>query len=196
MRRYVAVVAVLLALTGCVRTLHPLYTQKDLAFDPALLGAWELENSDRQERWDFRKAGDKKYILLHTDDSGRKARLTVRLVEVEGHRFLDLRPQKQKKMNNLLRLHLHPVHTFLRVKSIEPLRFAAMSPSWLREHLKQNPDALEYVNPEDLPPVVTAGTEKLQEFVLAHLNTEGAWGDIVKFRRIDQQEKDGDHGGT
>lgn len=185
MRRYMTAVAVLLALAGCVRTLHPLYTEEDLAFDPALVGVWQPTEGNEEERWDFRKAGDKVYTLVHTDEEDRTARLTAHLVELEGHRFLDLRPQQREDMNSVYQLHLQPVHTFLRVESIEPLRLSPMKPNWIKNYLQEHPQALAHEDPEDGPAVLTASTEDLQDFVLEHVDTEQAWGGLLEFRRVE-----------
>jgi len=187
MRSYVAAVAVLLALAGCVRSIHPLYTEADLVFDRALLGTWEPAEQNGKEQWDFRKADGNSYILVHTGKNGRKARLTAHLLELKNHRFLDLTLRKPKKGNNLKKLHSQPVHSYLRVESMGPrLRLTPMNPKWLKGYLKEHPDALDYENPEDAPAVLTSSTERLQEFVLEHMDNADAWGGTVGLRPVDR----------
>ena len=185
MRTHMAAIAVLLALVGCVRTLHPLYTEEDLAFDPALVGVWRPTDGNEEERWDFRKAGDKAYTLVHTDDEDRKGRLTVHLVELDGQRFLDLQAKAPEAVSSFYRMHLQPIHSFLRVEGTDPLRLAAMRPSWLENYLEDHPDALPHEDPENAPALLTASTGELQEFVLEHLDTTEAWGKAVEFRRVE-----------
>jgi len=185
MRKYVAVAAVVLLLAGCVRTLHPLYTKKDLTFDPALVGVWEPRDPDKEERWDFRKAGEKAYTLIHTDENDRKGKLEAHLLELEGHRFLDLSADEPEETNVLQALVLQPVHMFMKVESIEPrLKLVIMNPGWLEDHLEEHPDALKHEDPEEGPGLVTASTKELQKFVLKHLDNEEAWGDPLEFLRV------------
>jgi hypothetical protein len=34
----------LIFLSGCLSTLHPIFTEKDLAYDPKLIGTWKTDN--------------------------------------------------------------------------------------------------------------------------------------------------------
>lgn len=189
MGRYVAIAAAVLALVGCVRTIHPLYTEDDLAFDPALVGTWESADDGQQEKWVFRKKGEKSYTLVHTDQNGRKGRLQAHLLEIEGHRFMDLTPQKMKDENHVYRLTTQRVHTFLKVKGIEPrLRLVPMNPKWLKNYLEEHPEALDYENPEDAPAVLTSSSEELQGFVLKHRTTDKAWGTPVELQQVQKDE--------
>src|SRR6188768_283371 len=38
----------LIFLTGCLATLHPIFTEKDLAYDPKLIGVWNTENEGKK----------------------------------------------------------------------------------------------------------------------------------------------------
>ena len=42
-------------LVGCIPTLHPLYTEQDLAFDPGLVGRWAEPNSKVKSLFFFRE---------------------------------------------------------------------------------------------------------------------------------------------
>lgn len=81
-------------LAGCgpVDSLNPLYTEKDVVFDPALLGQWRPEKGE----WNFIKTNDGGYQLVTsgTDDDGQYQSFIYQahLLELQGHRFLDLAP--------------------------------------------------------------------------------------------------------
>lgn len=51
-------------LPACVPSMNPLYTAKDLVFDPALVGAWAPDGS--KETWRFEQLGGKRYGLTHS----------------------------------------------------------------------------------------------------------------------------------
>lgn len=82
--------AALVMMTGCqpVDSFNPLYTDKDVVFDPALLGKW-TENGGTLE---LLQADNNAYDVVFTDDSTppEHMRLDGRLVVLGGHRFLDL----------------------------------------------------------------------------------------------------------
>lgn len=184
MRKYVAAVAVVfvLLLTGCMEMLHPLYTKDDLTFDPALVGVWEPRDPDDGSLLEFRKKGDKAYTLIITDeDENDKPGLwEARLLELEGHRFMNLN---------------HPKIGFvlLKVESIKPrLKLVFMSDGWLSRHLEDHPGALKHKVENDVV-VVTASTEELQKFVLKHVDNEAAWTATQEFLRV---KKDKSHVST
>jgi hypothetical protein len=66
---------VLLTLGGCVPSLQPFYADKDLAFDPTLLGTWI--GDDGKDTWEFTKHGERGYKLHYTDKEGRQGRFVV-----------------------------------------------------------------------------------------------------------------------
>ena len=58
MKKWASTVLLFFAIvTGCVPTLNPIYTDKDLIFDPALLGTWGSD--DPREKWVFEKTNEK-----------------------------------------------------------------------------------------------------------------------------------------
>jgi hypothetical protein len=174
LKRLAAAGAALL-LAGCIPSLHPFYTEKDLAFDARLLGTWSPQGE--KETWAFSAHEPTAYRLVYTDDKGRAGRFKVRLLRLQGHSFLDLHPEEAApEQNDYYRLHLVRAHSFLHVRKLEPtLVFTAMNPSWLEKHLKANPGAIAH---ERLAGgiVLTADTAALQVFVLAHLETKDAFG--------------------
>src|SRR5687767_9002144 len=70
-----------LAFAGCVPSWDPFYTEKDLTFEPALVGTWHPVESKEgsSESWAFTKAGEKLYELSQTDEDGYKATFNARL---------------------------------------------------------------------------------------------------------------------
>lgn len=81
--------AFIVFLAGCqpVDTFNPLYTDKDVTFDPALLGKWALD----EVTLEFSDAGNKTYNVVFSDATDpQRMILEGHLLVLEGHRFLDL----------------------------------------------------------------------------------------------------------
>ena len=55
---------------------------------------------------------------------------------------------------------------------------SCMGLDWLRQQLKQNPNAIDHVVVPDDRVVFTAGTEAMQAFIKLHLNNAEAWNDM------------------
>src|SRR5215467_6825578 len=80
-------------LAGCapVDSLHPLYTDKDVIFDEALLGQWGPQG----EGVNFAKLGDNGYRIVMSgkdEDTGQTVTFIfeAHLVSLQGQRFLDV----------------------------------------------------------------------------------------------------------
>jgi hypothetical protein len=179
-----------LLLAGCVPSWNPLYTEKDLVFDPLLVGAWApvQVKEGSKETWAFTKAGDKSYQLQQTDEEGRTATFETRLVKLKEHRFLDLYLSKvqsdEVNLNAWAGFSLVPAHLILKVEQIEPtLKIAAMNPDWMRKFVKQHPDAIAHRVVLDDNVVLAASTSELQKFVLEHVDEQEFFGGAMELRR-------------
>jgi hypothetical protein len=182
----------LMGMVGCVPTsLQPLYTEKDLVFDTTLIGVWS-ENKDSKETWAFQKADDLGYKLVITDDDGATGRFQVHLLKFGDTQFLDFFPDASEmdewKRSGYYKMLLQPVHSFLRIDSIDPeLHLVPLDLKWLNKLLKENPDALRHrsVGTDEKDPqiLVTASTQELQAFIAKHLKTPEAFGDAMVLKR-------------
>lgn len=178
------VVAVSLVIPACIPSLHPLYTDKDTVYDPAIVGSWVQDNKD--STWHFAKKDNNVYRLIFVDKEGRPGEFEARLVRLDKQMFLDLFPEEPKlPENGYYTFHLLRVHTFLKV-SVDgsEMQLAGMDPAWLNGHLQSNPDAIrhETVNGTIL---LTAPPNELQQFVLKHGGNEKAFAAVVHLTRRD-----------
>lgn len=178
-------VSILIWIVGCVPSLNPIWTEKDLIFDAALLGTWR--DKDSKATFVFTKTGDKEYRVLQTDDNGVKAEFGVRLAKLKDRRFLDFTIKNveddQIKLNDWARFSIIPGHLILLVHATEPeLRIAAMNPDWLKEHVEKKPKAIATRKHGD-GLVLTASTEELQAFVLKHSGENELFGGPMRLAR-------------
>jgi len=173
---------------GCVPSVHPLYTEKDVVFDPGLVGSWQEEDGD--EKWNFQKAGEKEYKLEYVDNDGRVGKFEVHLVKIKGKMFLDFYPEEpEPELNEFYKCHLFPVHMFARVSQIQPtLKMAFLDPDWLTKRLERRPRPLRYEETED-GLLLTAQPKKLQSFLLKHFDDEDAWGDESDLKRMQKEPR-------
>ena len=177
-------IACLLMIAGCApNTIHPIYTDQDLIFDPALLGMW-VDPDSPDESLQFTAAGSKSYRLVNSDSNGVRGSFHAHLAAVAGHTFINVYPEEpDTAANEYYRSRLILTHAFLLVDSIAPaLQIRAMESDWLREYLAQHPDAIGHVEVDGVI-LITAPTEDLQRFVLQHIATEGAFSDPTRLIR-------------
>ena len=174
-----------LLLSGCiVQSLHPLYTDENVIFDTRLIGQWSEEGS--KEIWEFSKMDKQRYRCAVYVDEDEKGLLEAHLLTIKGKMFLDFFPTEPDDWPSgiFYKLHLLPVHTFAFVKQIEPtLQISFPNMDWLQELLEKNPDAIRHEKRGKHDIILSASTEVLQTFWLAHIDTEGAFDKPIDLQR-------------
>jgi len=159
---------------ACVPSLQPFFTPADLTFEPKLVGKWSADNSN--DSWEFRRNGDKSYMLIYTDKNGQAGHFDAHLFKLGDLMLLDLYPDDDTVENleapDFYRVHIMPIHTLARIDSIGPtLVMSFMHPKWLDEHLATNPDSIPHTRVKDRI-VLTGTTRQLQDLVTKHGATE------------------------
>ena len=173
-------------LTGCVVTsVYPFYQDKDLAFEPALLGKWQ-DKDQPDERWNFEQERTDTYQLTYSSGTNRYV-MQARLFKLSGESFLDL---FNAELSEQLQPPPIPAHSLLRVFQVKPsVKMAALNYDWLKELLAKEPKAVRHHaiptgdKSEDHRIVLTAETAELQKFIRTHLKTEGAWKDVFELKQ-------------
>lgn len=169
------------ALTGCVAvSLHPLYTEKDLVWEPKLLGAWGDVGNTTGEQWTFTRPDEAEKAYLATITSTTETNsLTMHLVKLDTNLFFDasLSPEDAHKLEKTMgSALLVPGHLFAKV-ALTPstLRIAWLDQDWLVGVVTNTPSPLKYEIVEKDRIVLTASTAELQAFIRKHANNPEAF---------------------
>ncbi|MBN2137307.1 MAG: hypothetical protein JW720_05850 [Sedimentisphaerales bacterium] len=201
-------------LGGCLPlvSLHPLYTEKNIVFKEELLGVWADPNSP-EGAWEFKRdtESENAYKLALTLDTGDglKGLFDAHLLKLKDQLYLDIYPAEEgfeqtmkgiekaaKDPNNAVwALNLFftvPVHTFLKIDSIEPqLAIRLTDDERMKKLLAENPDAVEHFVLDESRFLLTAPTKKLQAFVLKYSDGDKLFDKpgILKRTKVSMAEK-------
>lgn len=178
-------VVMLTMASGCVRSLHPLYTEEDLVYRRELLGTWTEQ--DTAGTWTFTRSGEKRYKLTHRQKGyqqgfmhsetvpGDSATFEVHLAQFGDFLFMDLFPEPLERRNDLCKVHWIPVHTFSRVwLENDALKMSMLSTEWLEAMIDEGLLKVAHERIED-EIVLTASTEVLQKLVISFANDPEAF---------------------
>jgi hypothetical protein len=188
--KLVGIGALALVLTGClVSSLHPFYSDRDVIFDPGLVGEW-AKDADSTERWVFERVGEGDSYRLTYTEGAKSSVVLAHLFKLQGQMFLDLLANPTADESPFPTI---PSHSLMRVDQIGPvLRMKELDLEWLSRLLEEEPKALQHTfvsEGQDQRLVVTAETQELQQFVLRHLEVEKAWGEGVELRRMSAKRR-------
>ncbi len=184
----VALFALMLFLAGCIVTsIYPYYTDKDLVFDPAVLGKWVEggKTNKTSEYVKFEPMGTNGYWATAFGTSETNG-FEVHLFRLKAQLFVDSFPTNRS-------LDFVPVHQVSKVTHMGPrLETANLNYDWLDTLLKKHPKAIRHMVLREKPGdesggriILTADTRELQRFILKYVNNTNAWKEPTQFKRLD-----------
>lgn len=145
-RRFVVLLSPVLFLSGCLYSVNPLYTEKDILFMPDLIGKWQHEDTTIT----FAKSDEKAYSLV-VNEEGTEDRLEAHLVKLGELLMLDTYPDNAS--DRLADDQLLPVHSFKKIE-VRPdiLRFTPWNFEYLDGRLRNNKLRIANVRLKDAIP--------------------------------------------
>lgn len=187
-------------LPGCVFSLYPLYTEKDLVYDPKLEGVyadpksqegWKFENLLQHEKegksqTDVVKAGilkdetiNKKTYLLTYTENGEARRMQAHLTRLGDYLFLDIFPEELQLKNSFFESQFVPVHTYAKVKITgNRVELYFLDKDFLDKLLEQNTIRIKHETLSGYK-VITASTEELQKFITKYAGRQDLFEEPV-----------------
>jgi hypothetical protein len=153
-------------LTGCIQpSLKPLFTEKDVFFDPNLVGIWMPIDSN--ETWEFSKIEDANAYKLVVTDDGKTGNFAAGLGQIDGYLFLDVFPNGENDNDNdLYKEHILGMHSFIWVQQIAPtLQIALVDSDKVAKIIEAEPNAVGHIKNDDRI-ILTADTNDLRDFVI------------------------------
>lgn len=155
--------AILIILTtalfaGCpVRSVFPLFTEKDAVFNPSLIGTWESED----ETYTFEKLQEKNYRLaIRPKKENDSALYVVWLGKIGARWFLDSYP-----IVNSEEYHYFSMHLFTRMDlNGDTLRIASLEADWLSKMIDEKKMQFTHVLRGN-EVILTGSTTELQKLL-------------------------------
>jgi hypothetical protein len=160
-------------LTGCIQpSLKPLFNERDIFFDPNLVGIWKPIDSN--ESWEFSKIEDVNAYRLVVTEDGKTGVFTAALGKIDDELFLDVFPGDEND-SDLYKQHILGMHSFMWVKQLSPtLQIAPVDNEKVEKIIKAEPNAVKSEKLNDRL-VLSADTNDLQDFVIDYgLNVDDA----------------------
>lgn len=112
--------------TGCLSTLHPIFTTNDLVYDPKLIGPWNYNHgkvvitnlateSSIELPGNISAIKQKGYLIVyHDEESNQTVQYIAFLARIGKHRYLDYYPASKKDDQNhdkFFNSHFFKLHT-------------------------------------------------------------------------------------
>jgi hypothetical protein len=181
----VLVGVLMLSISSCIYTFHPLHSKETLRDLTPLEGSFLMHESgdDSPENWTFTRTGTGTYELEIVKDL-KQGTMEAYVVELGGEYFMDVLPEQINTdlIPEFIQINLMPVYTIAKViVDGENIRLHFFDIEWLEEKLSTHKIRIAHearrseahADPEFI--LLTAGTEELQKFVSKYANHEDAF---------------------
>ncbi len=186
--------SVVLCLAGCLTTLHPIFTGKDLITDPRLIGNWEKAKD--KTKVIYRQPSDnevnnlspalqseagKIYMLDEKDEQGHiRSTNYAFLVKLGKYYYMDYYPASEKERrsaDNFFAAHYVPMHSIYRIefKNNNSFNVQRLDGGYLEKLIKNKQIRIRHEVMEDGGIFITASTEELQQYLIKYSDVPEAY---------------------
>ncbi len=185
-------------LSGCLFTLYPIFTEKDVVYSQQLLGSWKYRINVKEVMYmnisKINESGIKKlpgsiktiahkgYLITDKDEDGIiLGNYLVFLVKIGKYHFLDYYPletTEHKKHPEFIKMHYAKMHFFYRInfKNSRSFEIKRFDEGYLKQLIEKKQISIQYEERAyRLPDVITAPTEELQQYILKYSNVKDAY---------------------
>jgi hypothetical protein len=200
MKKHILIVVIIMmvaALSGCLSTLHPLFTEKDLVYDPRLVGTWRAGDGDDTAFIEqgssasfselpgaLRNLASQAYMVTYKSNYKTK-KYHAFLCRIGKDYFLDYYPAenpRQKTYNAFYKSLFTKMHSFYRVRFRDNNSFeiGQFDDTYLTNLIKQKQIRIQHEVRFDGTYLITAPTEELQQYVIKYSEVEEAYNSSTR----------------
>jgi hypothetical protein len=180
-------------LSGCLTSLHPLFTEKDLVFDPKLTGKWLgtkdgdtliFEKGTTQSFQELPGAisgsADKAYTVTIIGRDKSINKYFAFLVKIGNGLYFDYYPaevEQQRQYDDFYREQYIKMHSFYKVKITNgrTMAISEFDDSFLHKLIDNKQIRIKHEERSDSSYFVTASTEELQQYVMKYGDSPEAY---------------------
>ena len=183
-----------ICLAGCLTTLHPIFTGKDLVTDPRLIGKWEkakdktnvVYRSPNANEIDnlsqaVQKEAAKIYMVDEIDEQGNlKSTNYAFMVKLGKYYYMDYYPAGEKERqlsDHFFAAHYIPMHSIYRIqfRSNNSFNVERLDGGYLEKLIKNKQIRIRHEVMEDGDIFITAPTEELQQYLIKYSDVPEAY---------------------
>ena len=191
-----ALALLLIFLSSCLTTLHPIFTEKDLAYNPNLIGIWKTDSTGNKSRavitnlstessidlpGNISSIKQKGYLISYQDKNGiTSERYIAFLAQIGKHLYFDYYPADKKedrKLDEFFSAHLVKMHTSYRVEIFKDGSFelSQLDGSYVKSLIDEKKIRISHETDADENTIITASTKELQQYLLKYGDEPSAY---------------------
>ena len=174
-------------LGGCLSTIHPIFTDKDLVLETRLLGNWEKGKDNSRVTYRHPTAAELKtfspglqaqaakiYVLEEINAKGGIQTFNYAfIVKLGKYNYVDIYPGEttaEQSANDFFAAHYTPMHSIYRIQSKDRNSFSMqqLDGGYLEKLIRNKQIRIKHEVMEDGGFVITAPTGELQQYLIKY----------------------------
>jgi hypothetical protein len=192
-----------LCLAGCLTTLHPIFTAKDLVSDTRLIGNWENAKDQKKVAYRMPNASElnnlsqalqseaaKIYMLDEKDQQGNLTSTNYAfMVKLGKYYYMDYYPASEKERqsaDHFFAAHYVPMHSIYRIqfKNDNSFNVQRLDGGYLERLVKNKQIRIKHEVMEDGGIFITAPTQELQQYLIKYSDVPEAYSDNDSYTKV------------
>jgi hypothetical protein len=183
----------LIFLSSCLNTLHPIFTEKDLTYDPKLIGKWKTDNreaivitnlateSSIELPGNISSIKQKGYLISYQRENGEiTERYIAFLARIGKHLYFDYFPADKKEareIDDFFEAHFVKMHSSYRVEISKDGNFelSRLDEDYVKKLINEKKIRISYEKDADDNIVITASTSELQQYIIKYGDEPAAY---------------------
>jgi len=193
----------ILCLAGCLTTLHPIFTSKDLVTDARLIGIWEKTKDSTKVVYRrptaheinnlsqaLQSEAPKIYMLDEKDQQGNiKSTNYAFMVKLGKYYYMDYYPAGEKERqscDHFFAAHLVPMHSIYRIQFKNDNSFGVqrLDGGYLERLIKNKQIRIKHEVMEHGDIFITAPTQELQQYLIKYSDVPEAYNENEPYEKI------------
>jgi len=195
----------LIFLSSCLTTLHPIFTTKDIVYEPKLLGTWKKGSEGDKGPGVITENGtaiitnlaaensielpgnissikQKGYLISYQRGDGEISDQYIAfLARIGKHLYFDYYPTDKKedpKLDEFFGVHFVRMHTSYRVEILKDGSFelSQLDGSYVKSLIDEKKIRISHEKDATGNTVITASTDELQQYIIKYGDEPGAYG--------------------
>lgn len=190
-------------LSGCLTTLHPIFTERDIVYDSKLIGTWKMSEEGDKGPSVLTEKGQavitnlatettvelpgnisaikqKGYLISYVDKDGMAERYIAFLARVGKHLYFDYYPADKKedrRLDEFFGVHFVKMHTSYRVEISKDGSFelSQLDGSYVKNLIDEKKIRINHETDADDNTIITASTKELQQYLLKYGDEPSAY---------------------
>ena len=191
-----ALAFLIIFLSGCLRTLHPIFTSKDIVYEPKLLGTWKTKNpgssgfaiitnlsADNSIELPEKISAIKQkgYLVSYQDEDGKATEQYIAfLARIGKHLYFDYFPadkKDNKTIDEFFASHFVKMHTSYRVDISKDGSFelSQLDELYVTKLINEKKIRISHEKDANGNIVITASTDELQQYIIKYSDEPGVY---------------------